>query len=242
MPLSATNIYGAKKLEPAIPVDGYPVTYDVAVAPALTVSRGQVMAQLTAAVNEVQTLTITATGGTYTLSFTDPLTGQVKTTASLNYNDNAATIAAALNAAGVLGASGVGVTGASSPFTVTFSGTAYAGKSQNLLIVNTAALTGGSATIARSTAGSPAGAWTPYVNAGSNGAGTAKGIAQYDFSSDATGAVTIANDSGVSQRLAPVYISGWFRCEDLTGLDSTAAGNLGRIVVGSTTSGLLRMY
>ena len=241
MPVSAINTYTAQKLEPAIYVDGFPVTYNVAYAPGQTVVRGQVLAQLTAAVNEVQTLTIGATGGTYTITYTDPITGLTKTTAALNYNDNAATQAAAMNAAGVLGTSGVAVT-STGPWTYTFSGSAYAGKSLPLLTVNTAALTGGSASFARATAGSPAGAFTAYVNGGSNGAGTAKAIAQYDFTTDQTGAVAIANDSGTRSRLAPVYISGWFRTEDLTTLDATAAGNLGRIVVGTVSNGLLRMY
>lgn len=239
MPIAPTNTYTGLKLEPAMhPEDA--IVHAIGMAANLSIVKGQVLAALTAAVNEVQSLAITATGGTYTLTYTDPLTGLTKTTAALNYNDNAAAIASALNAAGVLGTSGVGVTG-TGPYVITFSGASYAGKSQVLLTVNTASLTGGSATMTRTTSGAAAGAATPYVNGGSNGAGTAKTIAMYDFTTDQTGAVSVANEEGTTRRLAPVYLSGWFRTEDLVNLDATAAGNLGRVVLGSVTNGLLRV-
>lgn len=67
------------------------------------------------AVNEVQTLTVTANGGTYTLDYD----GEVTT--DIAYNAAAATIQTALRALGNIGATDVTVTGsAGGPYTITF--------------------------------------------------------------------------------------------------------------------------
>lgn len=67
------------------------------------------------AVNEVQTLTVTANGGTYTLNYD----GQVTT--DIAYNASAATIQTALRALSNIGATDVTVTGsAGGPYTITF--------------------------------------------------------------------------------------------------------------------------
>src|SRR5436309_1090362 len=146
MPISAASTFNANRLDPLYDAEDA-ITLPVNIPPSTTIAKGTVLAALSAVVNEVQTLTITATGGTYTLTYTDPISGVQVTTAALAYNANAAAIQTALNAAGVLGTSGVAVAG-TGPYTITFSGTSYAGKAQNALIPNTGSLTGGTAAIA----------------------------------------------------------------------------------------------
>ncbi len=86
-----------------------------------------------------QVLTITATGGTYTLTYN----GQ--TTTAIAYNANAATIQAALVALTSIGAGGATVTG-TGPFNLILSGV-NAG-APLLFTVGTGSLTGGTATLA----------------------------------------------------------------------------------------------
>lgn len=185
MPVAASVTYNANRLDPLYDFEDA-ITLPISIPPSTTIAKGTVLAQLASVVNEVQTLTITATGGTYTISYTDPISGVVKTTASLAYNANAAAIAAALNAAGVLGTSGVGVSGT---YVITFSGTLYSGKPQNLLTVDTSLLTGGTATIARTTSGAGIGSGVAYSGAvvaapsaptvAGNGSGSSFGAGSY---------------------------------------------------------------
>ena len=84
--------------------------------------------------NEVQTLTIDATGGTYTLSFG----GQ--TTSALAYNAINTTIQTALRGLSSIGGTNVAVTG-SGPFTITFSGT-LANTDVALITADSTSLTG----------------------------------------------------------------------------------------------------
>ncbi len=100
---------------------------------------------LTAGANEVQTETVTATGGTRTLTFN----GQA--TSALAYDANAATIQTALEALSNIEPGDVTVTG-TGPYTYTFGG-AYAGVNVPALVVGTGSLTGGSSTVATSNAG-----------------------------------------------------------------------------------------
>lgn len=96
--------------------------------------------QRTAAVNEVQTVTLTGapTGGTFTLTYS----GQ--TTSAIAYNASAATVDAALEALSNIGAGDVAVTGSDGgPWTVTFTG-ALAGTNVGSMTGNGSSLTGGS--------------------------------------------------------------------------------------------------
>lgn len=90
--------------------------------------------------NEQQTITITATGGTYTLTF------RGQTTSSLNYNANAGTIQTALQALSTIGASNATVTG-TGPFVVEFAGD-LAETDVPKLLPNNASMTGGSLSVA----------------------------------------------------------------------------------------------
>jgi hypothetical protein len=91
----------------------------------------------------VQTMTVTATGGTYRLTFDD------QTTAAINHNANAATIQAALETLSNVEAGDIVVAGAG-PYTFTFA-QAYANKTPPIITIDTSALTGGTATMAYTT-------------------------------------------------------------------------------------------
>ncbi|HSW43165.1 MAG TPA: hypothetical protein VLM76_11710 [Patescibacteria group bacterium] len=96
----------------------------------------------------VQTLTVGATSGQYRLTF------EGFTTADIAFNANAAAIDAALEALPSVGAGGVAVTGASSPFTITFGGN-LARRLVGVITVSpgTTPFAGGTVTIANTTPG-----------------------------------------------------------------------------------------
>lgn len=80
-----------------------------------------------------------------------------------------------------------------------------------------------------------------YADGNSDGSQTAKAIAMYDFTTDASGNVTIANDTSVTYHTAPVYKAGTFRTSELTGLDAAAVTDLGRLLSGTVADGVLRI-
>ena len=90
------------------------------------------------------------------------------------------------------------------------------------------------------------GAFAAYVDGNNDGTQVARGIAMYDMATDASGNITLGGASGGGAQgetylVAPIWLSGAFRCEDLTGLDANAVTDLGRLAVGNTTSGLLHV-
>lgn len=94
------------------------------------------------AVNEVQQLTVNATGGTFTLSFGG------HTSAAIAYNASAATVQAALELNVSIGAGGVTCSGGplpGSPVTITFVG-ANAGTNEATITTGSGSLTGGTHT------------------------------------------------------------------------------------------------
>lgn len=109
-----------------------------------------VAAAPTGGTNEVQSETVTATGGTRTL--TVKVGTNAQTTAPIAYNANAAAIQAALEALSNVAASDIVVSGAG-PFVYTFSGTAFQKQDVNLIAVNTFGLTGGTSTFTTTTSG-----------------------------------------------------------------------------------------
>lgn len=93
-----------------------------------------------AGVNEVQTLTIDATGGTYTLTFGGQTTGAIAEAAT------AAVVEAALEALSTIGENDVKVTGAAGgPYTIEFQG-ALGKQNVAAIITDGALLTGGAGT------------------------------------------------------------------------------------------------
>ena len=101
--------------------------------------------------NEVQTETVTATGGTRTVTIVNPNTLESQTTGALAYNASAATIQAALEGLSNVAVGDVAVTG-TGPYVYTFGGN-FAGKNIAAIVIGTGSLTGGTSTVAETTAG-----------------------------------------------------------------------------------------
>jgi hypothetical protein len=79
------------------------------------------------------------------------------------------------------------------------------------------------------------------------GVGVARGIIAYDVISDAASLLTFgttaasAGEFGEKVLSVPMYISGTFRAEDLTGLDANGLADLqGNIVSGTISAGIIR--
>jgi hypothetical protein len=111
-------------------------------------------------VNAVQTVTITGTptGGTFTLTVTDPDTGETETTAGIAYNAAASAVKSALEALTFIGVGDVACSGGAFPGTpvaITFQGD-LAGRTIALITASAASLTGGTSpavTVANTTEG-----------------------------------------------------------------------------------------
>jgi hypothetical protein len=79
-----------------------------------------------------------------------------------------------------------------------------------------------------------------YNNANADGSEVAKGIAAYDFTTDASGVVTLGGgEQGERQQTAPVFMSGYFKTSELTGLDAAGVADLGKLVSGTVADGVL---
>lgn len=128
MPTSAQNTYTKNRLIPAYP--GVPApTISIKLPASKTLYAGQVLAELIGN-NEVQTLTINATGGTFTGTFG----GQ--TTAAVAYNATAAVLKAALEALSTIGTGNVDVQKIRSRWTITQGASANAGTYQMRITTN----------------------------------------------------------------------------------------------------------
>jgi hypothetical protein len=86
-----------------------------------------------------------------------------------------------------------------------------------------------------------------YDGEATDGRETAVAILPYDCRTDAAGAITLASgaqaggEHGDTYDHVPVYVAGTFHTSELTGLDSDAVADLGRLVSGSISDGLLRL-
>ncbi|MGI8996773.1 MAG: hypothetical protein ACR2GW_08910, partial [Pyrinomonadaceae bacterium] len=100
--------------------------------------------------DEVQTITVTATGGTFTIAFT--FEGLTETTPALAFNATAAVVKAALENLRSIKPGNVTVALSGGVYTVTFVGD-LAKANVPALVVDGAALTGGTATVATTTSG-----------------------------------------------------------------------------------------
>ena len=111
---------------------------------------------------EVQTLTVDATGGTFTL------TGNGNTTAAIAEAATAATLQTAIRSLGGAYAQAVVTGSAGGPWTITFP---FASGDVAALTTNAASLTGGAGTavIATSTAGASSGYYGPFSSAATDG-------------------------------------------------------------------------
>lgn len=81
-----------------------------------------------------------------------------------------------------------------------------------------------------------------YNDNNSDGTQTARSILAYDVVSDGTNhTIGAGTEWAQAYPTAPVYIGGYFRCEELTGLDANGVADFGHLVEGSTASGILRV-
>lgn len=86
------------------------------------------------------------------------------------------------------------------------------------------------------------GKYSAYATANVDGTGDAKGIAMYDFTTDASGNAIIGNDTGVVYNTAPIYRAGEFRTTELVGLDAAALVDMqGWLVSGTVADGVCRI-
>lgn len=97
------------------------------------------------------------------------------------------------------------------------------------------------------------GLFTPYLTAGSGGAEVARGFLAYDINVLSTGKVVftttvgqLSGELGEVYNAAPMYYSGTFRTNDLVpagtgGLDAAAVTDLGALVSGTITDGIIRI-
>lgn len=132
----------------------------VVAAGAKALEFGTILAEI--AVAEVQVLTLSATGGTFTV------TGNGNTTAAIAYNASAATLQTALRGLGGAYALVVVTGSAGGPYTITYP----VGSGDVAALATTATnLTGGSGTavVTTGTAGSSAGYYGPYSSAATDG-------------------------------------------------------------------------
>lgn len=106
-------------------------------------------------VNEVQALTSTATGGTFAVTFVNPLNGKSVKSGPLAWNISAAALQTALRALSNMPALGVVVTGSTldaAPLTLTYGGD-LAGLNIAQVTVDNALATGGTVVPSTTTAG-----------------------------------------------------------------------------------------
>lgn len=238
--MPAVDTYTIAGIEPALRPDLAVQDAGVLVTAAAktTYPAGTVLGRITTTADEAQTITINGspTGGSFTLSF------RGETTDAIAHDADAAAIDAALEALSTIGAGNVAVTG-SGPFTATFGGS-LADEDLPLLVADGSSLTGGSdpaVVIAQSAAGrGPDHAYAPYDDNNSDGTQTAVAILMYDTTVDIDGTVQLG-DLAATRTDAPVWIGGYFRTEELTGLDANGIADLGRLVKGDLTAGVLRV-
>lgn len=208
--------------------------------PNVEYTEGQLLGFAGAAANDVQTISDsvgTITAGTFTISGTNPITGEVFTTAAIAYNAANSAIKSALEA--VLG-SGITVTmtaGTTLPGTdsvITFGGSAAA-RPVPLMTISSTGLTGGVLTIAHTTTGRTAGS----IAAIGGGVTAPVGFLEYPVTTDARGNIFHTNaPAGLGgSATTTMYYSGTFATEDVTGLTAPLLTALGGFLVAGTLAG-----
>ncbi len=216
---------------------------------------GTVMGYMTPG-NDVQTVSVGShviAGSTFALTFS--MNGNSASTGTLAYDISTAALQTALEALPEIGAGNVAVTGtAGLTYTITFQGslanTFVPLMTLTTLAVNTYSSSSSSPTnsatitIAHTTPGVGAMQMRDYATGHSDGSQTAKALLECDCSVDAGGRITLGTQNtggefGDYRTYASVFASGVFQTADLTGLDATAVGQLGKLIDGSSTLGLL---
>lgn len=84
------------------------------------------------------------------------------------------------------------------------------------------------------------GTFAAYNNGAADGREVARCLLAYDVSVDAGGLITVGGgEQGEKSLGCPAFFSGWFATSELLGLDAPAVADLGRLISGSLTSGVL---
>jgi hypothetical protein len=218
----------------------------VNLAPNTYFAKGRVLGQITGSANDVQTFTMAGgpTGGHVTVRGAHPASGAFGTF-ELPWNATATQARDAIRA--LFGATSFNVTGGAwpgTPLVFTAAGE-FVGMPILLFTVDNSALTGGAdpeATVAHTTIGRSACTMAPYLNANADGSEVARGVCQYECSTDSAGNITfgpaaIEGYAGEVFPDAPMWVEGTFNCADLVGLDANAVGDLGRLVRGDVSTG-----
>lgn len=245
------NTFNLKYVDPAMAED-LAVSIDVNLGPNLTIARGTVLGQVTASANDVQTLTVTGapTGGSFSLTIINPITGSVVTFNNVSMTATAATIQGLCD--GSFGAGNFTVGGGPLPGTaITFTGAKdFANQPIQPIVLSNVVFVGGTApaaSIAHTTTGATAATYAPYASGHTDGTQTGKAIAQYDYVTDAGGNVTFGSqggggDLGQTFRAAPVWIKGIFSSADLVGVDAGLIAQAQWLLKeGTITAGLIEL-
>lgn len=223
---------------------------NVALAPGVYAS-GTVLGEITsAAVNDVQTITSTLSGGSFKMIL--PLQGGPLITAAAAYNATGATYAANIqtalnNAIQTIYPTGSAVVTGTGPFVVTFSGGPLAGQNIPIMSIDNSLATGGTATVAHTTPGiGPFGAKKAYASGNTDGSQVAIGLLEYPCVVDNAGNISIgaqlASEFGQTELVISMFYNGDFAAADLVGLDAAGLANMsGRLISGSITTGIVHI-
>jgi hypothetical protein len=234
--------YNASILQPAFD-PAYALRIAARLKPSTTYSKGQAVGELTTPANHVVSITgsTNISGGTYTLTFRGYTTADIAASAA------ASTVQAAFRALLPVG-SNCNVTGGALNTTNALAFTFVTDLGYQPIespAITASSLTGSTVTTtAVSTVGGGAGTMAPYDDTNSDGSNIAKGVMEMACKTDALGRITFGDvntgdERGHTELTAPVFIRGYFRIADLVGLDANGIADLGRVVLGSTTTGVL---
>lgn len=216
--------------------------------PNTIIAKGTVIGLVTSAsAAEVQTLTASGTPASGTWQFQiQPVGGAiVQCPLAIAWNASLATIQVQADA--VFGAGNTVVSGSwGAGIVFTFAGSLATGDMPAITIINSALLTSVPAaitiTVTETTKGVKKGVFAAYASGNTDGTQVAVGAAETDICTDIYGNITYGlqsgggNGPGLTARYA---VRGFFNIADLVGLDATAITALGRVVAGTSTSGVL---
>jgi hypothetical protein len=218
---------------------------NVNLAPNLTLAQGTILGEIQ--LNDVWSLSTGTQGsGTFTLSF-----GGV-TTSALARNITAPNLQIALLALSSVGAGNAtvvlasGTPGTDAVYTITFTGALGYAANTDLTADLSLLATPSNAALTHAITGQALGTYKAYVDGNSDGSQSAKGVLEFNCVTNSTGDITLGSQAGggpfgQTQKAVPMFIGGTFYTSELTGLDAAAVTDLGRLLEGTTTNGILQM-
>jgi hypothetical protein len=217
----------------------------VNITPSVTLTRGTVLGEIV--LSDVWSLSTGTQGsGTFTLSFGGLTTGANSRTITAGNLQTALRALSTIGATGVTVALASGTPGTDAVYTITFTG-ALANTANGDLTADFSSLgTPGNASLTHSATGQRLGTYKAYDNNNTDGSQTARGLLQYDVAVDSSGDITFGTSTGGGPfgqkfKSCPMFVEGTFNTADIAGLDTNAVADLGRLLKGSVTAGLLRM-